>query len=63
MLTGENDFNRLEMLSYYHHVYKRTLKNIKYLEVPGMGHELPPVDWFEIAIEYLDMPLKKEIKR
>lgn len=60
MLTGTDDFNRLEMLSYYHRVYKRTLKNIIYLEVPGMGHEIPPPDWFEKAIEYLDRPLTKE---
>ena len=60
MLTGTNDFNRLEMLTYYHRVYKRTLKNVLYLEVPGMGHDIPPPDWFERAIEYLDMPLKKK---
>lgn len=63
MLTGTNDFNRLEMLSYYHRVYKRTLKNIIYIEVPGMGHETPPPEWFERAIEYLDRPLKKGIQR
>lgn len=63
MLTGENDFNRLEMLTYYHRVYKRTLKNIIYLEVPGMGHGIPPPEWFGRAIEFLDQPLKKRIAR
>jgi hypothetical protein len=60
MLTGTKDFNRLEMFTYYHRVYKRTLKNVLYIEVPGMGHGIPPPDWFERAIEYLDMPLNKK---
>ena len=59
MLTGTNDFNRLEMLSYYHRVYKRTLKNVIYIEVPGMGHDLPPPEWFDRAIEYIDMSRNK----
>ncbi len=54
LLTGTKDFNRLEMFTYYHRVYKRTLKNVIYLEVPGMGHGIPPADWFERAIEYID---------
>ena len=56
LLTGTKDFNRLEMYTYYHRVYKRTLKNVLYLEVPDMGHGIPPADWFEKAIEYLEMP-------
>lgn len=58
MLTGTKDFNRLEMHTYYHRIYKRALKNVIYLEVPGMGHGIPPADWFERAIEYIDMPFK-----
>ena len=60
MLTGSKDFNRLEMHTYYHRVYKRALKHVLYLEVPGMGHGIPPTDWFEKAIGYLDVPLESK---
>jgi hypothetical protein len=29
-------------------------KHTTYLEVPGMGHDLPDAEWFEKALRFLD---------
>lgn len=58
LLTGENDGNRAQILVTYQYGFKRArFAYATYLEVPGMGHTLPPPDWFEKGIVALDAPL------
>lgn len=58
LLTGTNDFNRDETQSIYENGFqKEHFAHVTYLEVPDMGHELPPADWFEKGIDALDTPL------
>lgn len=59
LLTGETDGNRDQTLSTYLFGYQRAkFDHVTYLEVPGMGHTLPPADWFERGITALDEPLE-----
>lgn len=58
LLTGETDGNRMQTLVTFEFGLKRAkFAHITYLEVPGMGHTLPPADWFEKGIAALDAPL------
>ena len=58
LLTGTKDFNRDETQSIYEHGFtKEHFAHVTYLEVPDMGHELPPAEWFEKGIDALDAPL------
>lgn len=65
LLTGENDMNKLSTKAVYQNGYlKDGFLRVEHLEVPGIGHELPPGDWFEKGIEYLDtMRNHKPIKK
>ncbi len=56
LLTGDNDINRLQMHTYYERGHRKWLKNVLYIQVPGMGHEIPPAKEFDKALEYLDNP-------
>lgn len=59
LLTGENDGNLPQTRSAYLFGYQRgQFENVTYLEVPGMGHTLPPADWFSQGIDALDGPLE-----
>jgi len=60
LLTGDNDGNRLQMQTYYEKAYSKCLNNVLYIQVPGMGHEVPPAEEFEKALEYVDKPLSQE---
>ncbi len=53
-LTGDFDSNREQTYHYYEYGYKQYLKNALYIQVPQMGHESPPAEWFAKAIEFLD---------
>ncbi len=55
-LTGDTDMNREQTYCYYEMGYKKYLNHALYIQVPGMGHESPPADWFEKAVEFLDNP-------
>ncbi len=58
LLTGETDGNRIQTLTTYQYGYQRAkFEHVTYLEVPGMGHALPPNDWFAKGIDALDEPL------
>lgn len=58
LLTGETDGNRAQTFVTYEYGFKRAkFAYVTYLEVPGMGHTLPPADWFEKGIAALDAPL------
>ncbi len=64
LLTGETDGNRLQTLVTYQYGFKRArFSYITYLEAPGMGHTVPPPDWFEKGITALDAPLPEVRER
>jgi poly(3-hydroxybutyrate) depolymerase len=53
-LTGDNDGNR-EQTEIYYKAFKRDgFEHITYLQVPGMGHQSPNVEWFEKGLVALD---------
>jgi predicted esterase len=54
LLTGDHDGNRAQTRDYYEHGYKKKLRHVLYIQVPGMGHEMPPAEWYEKAIVFLD---------
>ena len=56
LLTGEKDSDREQMHLFYNEGYKKYLNHVMYIEVPGMEHTIPPPEWFEQAIEFLDRP-------
>ncbi len=60
LLTGDTDGNRLQMHTYYEQGYSKWLDHVLYIQVPGMGHELPPAEEFDKALDYLDQPLSQE---
>lgn len=59
LLTGDNDGNRLEMHTYYERGYSKFLNDVLYIQVPRMGHEPPPAEEFDKALEYIDKPLSQ----
>lgn len=64
LLTGEADGNRVQTLTTYQFGYQRAkFAYVTYLEVPGMGHTLPPAEWFEKGIAALDAPLNEVRER
>lgn len=54
LLTGDNDDNRRQTWDYYENGYRKKLKHVLYIQVPGMGHEMPPAEWYEKAVVFLD---------
>lgn len=54
LLTGDHDANRAQTYDYYEYGYKKKLRHVLYIQVPGMGHEMPPMEWYEKAIVFLD---------
>ena len=60
LLTGDTDGNRLQMHTYYENGYSKFLNNVLYIQVPGMGHEVPPAEEFDKALQYLDKPLSQK---
>jgi poly(3-hydroxybutyrate) depolymerase len=59
LLTGDHDSNRLQTKNYYEKGYRKKLKHVLYLQVPGMGHEMPSAQWYEKAIVFLDTAMAK----
>jgi poly(3-hydroxybutyrate) depolymerase len=59
LLTGEQDMNRPQTKANFEQGFRRDgFEHVEYLEVPGMGHRLPPADWIEKAVQFLDDPKK-----
>jgi len=54
LLTGDHDANRAQTWDFYEKGYKRKLRHVLYIQVPSMGHETPPAQWYEKAIVFLD---------
>ena len=66
LLTGDTDGNRLQMHTYYEKGFSRCLDHVLYIQVPGMGHQIPPTEEFDKALEYLeyvDKPLSQETQQ
>ena len=59
LLTGQTDGNRLQTLGICRLYRQDRFERVTYLEVPGMGHEYPPPDWFAQGLAALDAPLAK----
>lgn len=57
ILTGSKDFNREETRAVYDFYLEENFRRVTYLDVPEMGHDQPPVDWFEKGIIALDESL------
>ncbi|HEX4795938.1 MAG TPA: prolyl oligopeptidase family serine peptidase [Humisphaera sp.] len=57
ILEGSKDPNLDDATDFYHAYQKDGFKHITYLEVPGMGHMMPPREWFEKAVAALDETL------
>lgn len=54
LLTGDTDANRPQTQRNHDQMRKDRFRHVTYLQVPGMGHEPPPAEWFEKGIEALD---------
>ena len=63
LITGENDMNREPTHEFYDKGFvKDKFAHVEYIEVPGMGHNIPEQQWIEKALTSLDAPLKKTSK-
>jgi predicted esterase len=63
LLTGDKDGNRLQMHTYYEKGFSKCLDHVLYIQVPGMGHEVPPAEEFDKALEYVDKPLSQKTEK
>jgi predicted esterase len=56
-LTGDNDFNLPGTKRVYDEYQRAHVARTTYLQVPGMGHEVPPAEWIDKGLTFLDEPL------
>ncbi len=57
LVTGEKDMNLKNTRAVYEFGFKpEGFKHAMVLEVPGMGHQAPPAEWFEKGLHALDLP-------
>jgi hypothetical protein len=63
LLTGDTDENRLQMHTYYEKGFKKYLDHVLYMQIPGMGHQIPPPDAWDQALIFLDTPLPASPKQ
>lgn len=56
-LTGDNDFNLPGTKRVFEEYQKAHFARVTYLQVPNLAHEIPPGDWVEKGIVFLDEPL------
>lgn len=55
LVTGEKDFNRAGTKAAFEQGYgKEGFANVRYLEAPGVGHNLPAANWLEQGLDFLD---------
>lgn len=55
LLTGETDMNRPQTKANYELGFQKDgFQHVAYVEVPAMGHQPPPADWFEKGLDFLD---------
>jgi predicted esterase len=59
LVTGEKDFNRINTRAAEEHGFRKEgFANVLCLEVPGLGHAMPPAQWLEQGLGFLDGPGK-----
>ncbi len=58
LLTGQSDPNREQTKVNSEAFKKDGFQHVRYIEVPGMGHQAPDAEWFEKGIEALELPAK-----
>lgn len=64
LITGSGDMNRDSMKATYSLGYLRDgFRYVDYIEVEGMGHTMPPIDYADRAIERLDKSLPEMTQR
>lgn len=56
-LTGSEDFNKPGTINVHAAYVAAKFPYAEYLEVPGMAHDQPPVEWFDKAVAFNDAPL------
>lgn len=57
LITSEKDFNRPDVRIVFEQGFRKEgFQAVEYLEVPGLGHTLPPADWLEKALRFVDPP-------
>ena len=55
LVTGEKDFNRVNIRSAEENGFRKEgFTSVLCLEVPGLGHAMPPAEWLEKGLEFLD---------
>jgi hypothetical protein len=57
LLTGTKDFNRESTQLVFDAYTADKFAHLTYLEVPDMGHQPPPAEWFDKGLDALDAPL------
>jgi hypothetical protein len=57
LVSAEKDFNRSDTRTVWEQGFKKEgFPAVAYLEVPGIGHSMPPAEWLEKALQFLDGP-------
>jgi len=55
LITAEKDFNLANTKGVYENGFvNEGFQNVQIFEVPGLGHKMPPADWLEKAIRFVD---------
>jgi hypothetical protein len=61
-ITGDKDFNRLEMTAIHGIMQGDGFRHLTFLQVPGLDHHSPPPEWIEKGLTALDAPLAQAAK-
>jgi hypothetical protein len=61
-ITGDLDFNRLEMTAIHGIMQGDGFRHLTFLQVPGLDHHSPPPEWIEKGLTALDAPLAQAAK-
>jgi predicted esterase len=60
LINGEKDFNRDNTKSAEENGFRKEgFTGVLRLEVPGLGHAMPPADWLDQGLEFLDTGRKR----
>ena len=64
LITGPRDGNYTPMRTIFERGFQGDgFKHASFYEVPGLGHQSPPAEWFERAIDELDALPKARVKK
>jgi hypothetical protein len=57
LVSSERDFNKSDTRIVWEQGFKKEgFPAVAYMEVPGLGHSMPPAEWLEKALQFLDGP-------